>query len=198
VPATLPEEFQIVCHFLSDPLEDMPKLNPNPGELRVGERYTLNRAREMEINKDGFLFPEEEKLVHEVILNHEMVFAWDETERGHFREDYFEPVKIPVLAHTLWQEWNILIPPGIRDEVVEIIHGKMKTGVYEPSSSSYQTTWFVVPKSNGSLRLVHNLQLLNGVVIKDAGCPPIVEVNAESFRGRVVYRMFDLFVGFNH
>jgi hypothetical protein len=79
VPATLPEEFRIVCHFLSDPLEDMPKLNPNPGELRAGERYTLDRAREMEINKDGFLLPEEEKLVHEVILNHEMVFAWDET-----------------------------------------------------------------------------------------------------------------------
>jgi hypothetical protein len=61
----------------------------------------------MEINNDRFLLPEEEKLVHEVILNHEMVFAWDETERGHFREDYFKPVKIPVLVHTPWQERNI-------------------------------------------------------------------------------------------
>jgi hypothetical protein len=38
----------------------------------------------MEINKDGFLLPEEERLVHEVILNHKMVFAWDKTKRGHF------------------------------------------------------------------------------------------------------------------
>jgi hypothetical protein len=151
VPATLPEEFRIVHHFPPDPLEDMPKLNPNPGELRAGERYTLDRAREMEINKDGFLLPAEEKLVHEVILNHEMAFAWDETERGHFREDYFEPVKIPVLMHTPCQEQNIPIPLGIRDEVVEIICGKTKTGVYEPLSSSYRTNWFVVPKSNGLL-----------------------------------------------
>ncbi|KAJ7463554.1 hypothetical protein FB451DRAFT_1403572 [Mycena latifolia] len=70
---------------------------------------------------DNSAHPEEEKLVHEVIRNHEMAFAWDKTERGHFREDYFEPVKIPVLAHTPWQERNIPIPPGIRDEVIEII-----------------------------------------------------------------------------
>jgi hypothetical protein len=82
VPATLPEEFRIVRHFPSDPLEDMPKLNLNPGELQAGERYTLDQTREMEINKDRFLLPEEEKLVHKVILNHEMVFAWDKTKEG--------------------------------------------------------------------------------------------------------------------
>jgi hypothetical protein len=37
VPATLLEEFRIVRHFPSDPLEDMPELNPNLGELRAGE-----------------------------------------------------------------------------------------------------------------------------------------------------------------
>lgn len=198
VSATLPEEFRIVRHFPSDPLENMPPLNPHPGEFREGERYTKERADEMQINPDGFLWKEEEKLVHEVIRNHEMAFAWDETERGHFREDYFEPVKIPVLAHTPWQERNIPIPPGIRNEVVEIIRGKIRTGVYEPSSSSYRTNWFVVPKSNGALRLVHNLQPLNAVVVKDAGCPPIVEVYAESFGGCAIYGMFDLFVGFDH
>lgn len=198
VSATLPEEFRVIRHFPSDPLEDMPVLNPRPGPFREGERYTKQRAEEMNVNPDGFLWDDEERLVHEVIRNHEMAFAWDESERGHFREDYFEPVKIPVLAHTPWQERNIPIPPGIRDEVVEIIRGKVRTGVYEPSSSSYRSNWFVVPKSNGALRLVHNLQPLNGVVVKDAGCPPIVEVYAESFGGCAIYGMFDLFVGFDH
>jgi hypothetical protein len=81
---------------------------------------------------------------------------------------------------------------------VEIICGKIKTGVYEPSSLSYQMNWFVIPKSNGSLQLIHNLQPLNQVVINDAGCPPIVEVYAKYFGGSAVYRMFDLFVGFSH
>ena len=198
VSATLPEEFRIVRHFPSDPLEGMPPLDPHPPTLVSGERYTLERAVGMDVNPDGFLWPDEEKLVHNVIRNHEMAFAWDETERGSFREDYFEPVKIPVMAHTPWQERNIPIPPGIRDEVVEIIRGKISTGIYEPSSSSYRTNWFVVPKSSGALRLVHNLQPLNAVVIKDAGCPPIVELYAESFGGCAIYGMFDLFVGFDH
>jgi hypothetical protein len=54
----------------------------------------------MKINKDRFLWPEEEKLVHDVSR---IRLGWEQT-GGHFREDYFEPVKIPVPAHTPWQE----------------------------------------------------------------------------------------------
>jgi hypothetical protein len=78
VAATLPEEFRIIRHFPSDLLEGMLPLNSRPGNLREGDRYTKQRAEEMKINEDGFLWPEEEKLVHDVICNHEFVFAWDE------------------------------------------------------------------------------------------------------------------------
>ncbi|KAJ6522749.1 hypothetical protein B0H19DRAFT_874011, partial [Mycena capillaripes] len=175
VSATLPEEFRIVQHFLSDPQEGMSPLNPHPGEFLEGEGYTRQRAGEMMVNLDGFVWSEEEKR------------SWGcwghtgETERGHFRENYFEPMKIPVLAHTPWQEHDIPIPPGIRNKVVEIIPRHTRTN------------WFVVPKSNGALRLVHNLQPLNVVVVKDAGLPPVVEVYAESFGRCAIYGMFELF-----
>ena len=195
---TLPEEFRVVRKYPSDPLEFMPVLNPRPPDFTPGKRLTEERLKGMNLNPDGFLWEQEEKLFTDVLKNHEMVFAWDDTERGKFREDYFEPVKIPVLAHTPWQQRNIPIPPGIYDRVVEIIKQKIASGVYQASSSSYRSRWFCVLKKDGkSLRIVHDLQPLNAVAIKDAGLPPMVEQYAESFGGRGCYGMFDLFVGFD-
>ena len=56
------------------------------------------------------------------------------------------------------------------------------SGVYEPSNSSYQSQWFCMVKKDGkSLQIVHDLQLLNAMSIKDATVPPMVEHLAESF-----------------
>ena len=150
----------------------------------------------MPVNKDGFLWPEEEKLVHYLIKKHEDAFAWTEEEKGKLSEEYFEPVVIPTIEHIPWVLKNIPIPPGIYSRVVEIIKHKIQTGVYEPSNSSYRSRWFCVLKKDGkSLRLVHDLQPLNGVAIKDSGVIPAVEPYAESFGGRACYAMFNLFVG---
>ena len=58
-------------------------------------------------------------------------FAWDDSEHGHFHEDFFPPVEIPVVAHTPWVDRNTPIPPGIYDEVCRIIRVKMEAGVYK-------------------------------------------------------------------
>ena len=71
-------------------------------------------------------------------------------------------------------------------------------GVYKPSNSSYRSRWFcILKKAKKALRLVHNLQPLNAVAIKDSTLPQMVEPYAESFGGRACYGMFDLFVGFD-
>jgi hypothetical protein len=153
----------------------------------------------MNLNPDRSLWDKEERLFISVVKNHELAFAWDDSERGHFCEDYFDLVRIPVLAHTPWQQRNIPIPPGIRDQVVQIIKNKIASGVYKPSSSSYRSSWFCMPKAEkGALQIVHNLQPLNAVMIKDSGCPPVLELCAESFGGCVIYAMFDLHIGFDH
>lgn len=82
----------------------------------------------MDLKPDGFLWDREERHFIDVVKNHEMAFARDNSERVHFREDYFDPVRIPVLAHTPWQQRNIQIPPGIRDQVVQIIKNKIVSG----------------------------------------------------------------------
>jgi hypothetical protein len=198
VATTLPEEFRIVRKMPSDPLAGIPQLPTSPPEFVPGLRYTEERMELMPVNKNNFLWPEEEKLVHYLIRAHEDAFAWTEDEKGKFSEDYFEPVVIPTIEHIPWVLKNIPIPQGVYSQVIDIIKDKIRAGVYEPSNSSYRSRWFCVPKKDKTkLRLVHDLQPLNAVVIKDSAVPPTIEPYAESFGGRACYGMFDLFVGFD-
>ena len=93
----------------------------------------------MPVNKDGFLWPEEEKLVHYLIKVHESAFAWNKNEKGKFSNEYFDPVVIPTMEHVPWVLRNIPIPPGIYDRIVEIIKHKIKMGVFESLNSSYHS-----------------------------------------------------------
>ncbi|KAF9537748.1 hypothetical protein CPC08DRAFT_651635, partial [Agrocybe pediades] len=152
----------------------------------------------MPVNVDHFLWPEEERLVHHIIVIHETAFAWDETEKGKFSDEYFDPVVIPTVEHIPWVLKNIPIPPGLYDKVVAVIKAKIESGIYEPSDSSYRSRWFWVFKKDGtSIRIVHDLQPLNAVSIKNSALPPIMEQYAESFGARGCYAIFDLFVGFD-
>ncbi|KAI0038539.1 DNA/RNA polymerase, partial [Auriscalpium vulgare] len=118
-------------------------------------------------------------------------------ERGTLRDDYFSPYVIPTVPHPPWQEKNIPIPPGIRDQVIEVLQKKIDAGVYEPCQSSYRSKWFCVVKKNGKLRIVHDLQPLNKVSIKETGLPPILDDFIEPFSGRSCVSVFDLFWGYD-
>jgi hypothetical protein len=197
VATTLPEQFRIVRKILSDPLAELPELPRKPPEFKAGNRYSMERKEAMAVNKDRFLWPEEEKLVHHLIKTHEMAFAWIK-EKGKFSKDYFEPVVIPTVKHIPWALQNIPIPPGIYDHIVEMIKIKIQSSVYDPSNSSYQSCWFcVLKKDKKLLRIMHDLQPLNAVTVKDSGVLPMIEQYAEFFRGRGCYGMFDLFVSYD-
>ena len=198
VATTLPEDFRIIRRIPSNPLETLPLLPFHPSDFIPGLRYTLEHKLAMNINQDQFLWPEEEKLAHHLIKLQEFAFAWTEDEKGEFSSDYFDLVVIPTVEYIPWSLKNIPIPPGIFPRVVEIIKSKIAAGIYEPSNSSYCSRWFCVLKKDGkSLHLVHDLQPLNAVVIKDAGLPPMVEQYAESFGARGCYGIFNLMVGFD-
>jgi transposase InsO family protein len=199
VPTTLPQEYHIIRNRPGDPLETLVPLPTHPPDFQPGLRYTQDRRDALNLNPEGFLWPEEEKLAHQLILQQEDAFAWTESEKGRWREDYFPPIMIPTVAHVPWSLKNIPIPPGIRDRVIEIIKEKIDAGVYERSNSSYRSRWFCVLKKDGyALRIVHDLQPLNAVSIKDAAVPPATEEFAESFGGFGCYGSLDLFVAFDH
>ncbi len=125
-------------------------------------------------------------------------FAWDDSEQGHFQEDFFLPVDIPVIPHMPWVLKNIPIPAPIYQDVCKIIKTKIDMGVYEPFNSSYRSRWFCVLKKDGkSLRLVHSLEPLDVVTIAHSGLPPATEELAAHFAGRACGGILDLFIGYD-
>jgi len=197
VSGTFPQEALVKRTFPHDPLEGLPILSRMPPEFKPTKRITEERLLEMNINSEGFLSPEEEKLFISVLIANETTLAFEETDRGTLREDYFSPYIMPTIPHSAWEERNIPIPPGIKDKVIELLKNKMDAGVYEHSQSAYRSKWFCVLKKSGKLRIVHDLQALNAVSIRDAGSLPILDDFVEPFAGRQCYTVFDLFWGFD-
>ncbi|KAF7350636.1 Integrase catalytic domain-containing protein [Mycena sanguinolenta] len=195
VLGTLPDKFRIERHIIGDPLTDIPPLNPNPPPFTPTDRYTAERRDIIDAAHPGdFLWPKEQRLMHHFMCLQNQAFAWQDSERGCFRTDFFPPIDIPVMPHTPWVQRNIPIPPGIYDQVCKVIRTKIDAGVYEPSNSSYRSRWFCVVKKDGtSLRLVHSLEPLNAVTIQHSGVTPFTDQIAEHFAGRACGAMLDLY-----
>jgi len=129
---------KIVRQFPEDPLETLLSISPYPPLFMPGTRLTKERMEGIGLLFNTFLWPEERQLVAQVLWLNEKGLAWDETEKGRFREDYFSPVKIPVQEHVPWARKTLPIPPGICEKVIELIRRKVDSGVYEMSYSSYR------------------------------------------------------------
>ncbi|THH15835.1 hypothetical protein EW146_g4707 [Bondarzewia mesenterica] len=145
----------------------MPYLSSTPSPFHPFGRYTSEHHDIIDnVHSGDFLWPAECNLMHHFICVQNEGFVWNDTECGHFREDFFPPVDMPVVAHKPWVLHNMSIPPEIYDKVCDVIRTKITAGVYEPSNSSYHSRWFTVIKKDGSnLRLVHSLEPLNAVTI---------------------------------
>ena len=195
----LPDQYRIKREIKGDPLAGMPSLNPKPPEFVPTGRYSKERMQDFDkVHKGEFLWPEERKLVHHLMMEQNQAFAWDDSERGRFKTEFFPPVVMPTIEHKPWVYRNIPIPTGIYDEVCKIVQKKIEAAVYEPSNASYRSRWFTVAKKDGkSLRLVHSLEPLNAVTIAHSGVPPATEELAAKFGGRACGGMFDLYVGYD-
>ena len=196
----LPEKYRIKREITGDPLKDMPGLNPNPRDYSPTGRYTQVRKDLIDkLHSGDFLWPEERKLLHEFMMLQELGFAWDDSERGTFRHDFFPPVEFPVVEHNTWVERSIPIPRGQLEEFCKVIKNKIDAGVYEPSNASYRSKFFGVIKKDGkSIRLVHALEPLNAVTIAHSGVPPATDELANHFAGRACGGVLDLYSGYDH
>lgn len=131
----LPAKFRIILDIKGDPLASLPVLNPHPIPFTPTGRYTQDRKEQFDKDNSHFLLPDERALLHNFMMLHNKAFAWDNSERGHFQEDFFPPIDIPVVPHEPWVERNIRIPPGMYDELCKLVKQKIDAGVFEPSNS---------------------------------------------------------------
>ena len=89
-------------------------------ELRKGLRGQENEIG-MGITDSFFLWLEKIKLVHHLMTLHEKGFAWCEEEKGQLNPEYFLPIEMPVVEHVPWHIPALPIPPGLMDQVVDIV-----------------------------------------------------------------------------
>src|SRR6201992_1144812 len=197
IPSLIPRSMKAQRQFPQDPLRNLPHLPFHPQDFQPAGKITTERIASMGVDENPNLLPEEKKLLKHVIALNERSFAFDEHERGTFRSDYFSNYKMPVIDHVPWQDKNMPIPQGYKDEIIKLLKEKVVAGVYEEAQSSYRSRWFCVKKKLGGLRIVHDLQKLNGVSIKDAGVPPILEEFVEAYAGRSIYTVLDMYWGFH-
>ena len=173
----LPSKFCIERNIIGDPLTNIPTIPPILPPFSPRGCYTEERWNKTDnLHPPGFLWPIKCDLLHHFMSLQNKGFAWDDSECGHFCEDFFPPVEIPIIAHTPWVQRNILIPPGIYNQVCKIIRTKMDTGVYERSNSLYCSRWFCIAKKEAdTICPVHSLEPLNAITIQHSGVTPFTD-----------------------
>ena len=197
VSSHIPKEMKVVRQFPENPLRNLPPLPFHSPEFQPTTKITAERMATLAIEDNSDLLPDEKKLLMHILVLNERSIAFNEQERGTFRGDYFSDYKMPIIEHQPWQDKNMPLPHGYRDEIIRLLKEKIDAGVYEEAQSSYRSRWFCVKKKNGDLRIVHDLQKLNGVSIRDSGVPPILEEFVEAYAGRSIYTVLDMYWGFH-
>ncbi|MBW0567642.1 hypothetical protein O181_107357 [Austropuccinia psidii MF-1] len=173
-----------------DPYET--PLSPNPPIFQETFKVTHERLQAVNFGPPGWFSNEGINFLKNIINLKEKEIAFCEEERGLLKHLYGKPYKIPVIPHEPWKKKPIPIPKSILPQFTELIRERIRTGLYEKSTSSYTSPIFCVAKSNGKLRIVHDLQELNKVAIKDAGLPPHIEEFVDAFAGRACYGLGDI------
>lgn len=172
-------------------------LTAHPPEFVPGGRLTEERIAKIDFGPEGWLRPAEKNLILHVLRLREKALAGSAEERGKLKPTWADPVKAATVPHKPWKEKPIPLPAALRDQITELVKERIATGLYEPSTSAYSGRWFVVKKKNGKLRIVHDLQPLNGVTIRNSGNPPVAEEFIESFAGRQSYALMDILGGYD-
>ena len=84
VPGTMPKCIRIIQQFPEDPLRMLLHISPYPLAFLPGVCLTRERIEELGLLENEFLWPEERRLVAQVLLVNEKGLAWEEIEKERF------------------------------------------------------------------------------------------------------------------
>jgi hypothetical protein len=198
IPALYPEDARTIRQRPEDPLQTLPELPRHSPVFEPTAKFTAARMKAIGIESNAYIWPEEQKLFQHVLAINERSIAWTDEERGTFLDTYLSPHIIPVVEHEPWQYRPLPIPKGREKEVVAILETKKKLGIYQASTSAYNSRIFcVMKKGKNEFRIVHDLQPMNAVTIRNAMVPPNIGEFVEEAAGRQIYTMLDMYSGFD-
>ncbi|TFK43134.1 hypothetical protein BDQ12DRAFT_695460 [Crucibulum laeve] len=114
VSTAFPQKCQVTCQISEDPILVLPFLTTNHPDFIPSEKISEDQIKELNINLDGSLSNEEEKVFKHVMKLNKATITFEDKEYK-----------------------NIPIPPGLIEKVIEVLKLKIEAEVYEPSQSSY-------------------------------------------------------------
>ena len=85
----------------------------HPPDFIPRKCFTQERADTLDLGPMNWLWLDKVKLMHWIVCQEEMAFAWELLKHGHMDLKYFPLVKIPTILHTSWVLCNILIPSAM-------------------------------------------------------------------------------------
>ncbi len=165
-------------------MEELPVMPKQMEDLKFTKRLTKERVLSI-IAKipTGFLTKTEAELLIHILFHYEQAIAFMDLECRTFSHKYYPDYVIRTIPHQPWQKKPIRLPQAQHEEVMRIMKEQMSSGKYDPLSASYCSTFFAVEKKGGALRVVHDLQPLNAVTVRDTTLPPRVDNMIKSFLG---------------
>lgn len=178
---------------------DEASMQPNLRDpKKIGHEFVNKAALDgLKVGGEDFLTKMEEESFRKMLLRHGKAFAFEPHEIGCVDPSVVAPMVIFTISHTPWNLRPIPVPKAHLPKLVELLNEKIKMGILEPSIAPYSNRWFTVPKKNGALRFIQDMQPVNKVTIRNMGSSPIVDEFAEAFAGRSIYSMGDLYSGYD-
>ncbi|KAI9309861.1 hypothetical protein BDR26DRAFT_996488 [Obelidium mucronatum] len=123
----------------------------------------------------GWLSVEEMAELRAVLKAEEKAFSFSVKERGRIKPEFCEPIRINTVPHKAWKFRPRKIPYAQLQQLIDMLKEKLDAGILEPCFGPYAASFFVVPKKDGTIRFIQDLQPLNSVTIRDSGIPPRVD-----------------------
>ncbi|KAL3689956.1 hypothetical protein R1sor_016265 [Riccia sorocarpa] len=164
---------------------------------RIGHKFTPETLMKLKIGGDDFLTDYEKKKFEEMIRSYEKAFSFSAEEIGCVDPKVIAPMVIFTVPHVPWDLKPIPVPRAMLPKLIDLLKEKMRIGILEPSMAPYSSRWFIVPKKNGSLRFIQDLQPANSVTIRNVGTGPIIDDVVDEFAGRAIYSVGDLYSGYD-
>ena len=153
---------------------------------KIGHTFTEESLAKIQIGGDGLLNSAEISAFRSIIAEHGKAFAFTDDEIGCVDPRIVPPMVIFTIEHTPWKLKPIPKPMAHYEKLLELLQKRITSKLLEPCSGPYANRWFTVPKKDGKLRFIQDIQPANRVTIRNSAVAPVLEEYVESFAGRAI------------
>ncbi len=169
--------------------------SPQVQQVITTDKDTQRRqALEEALFKEGSCLSEEDqRIVHDALMDRHTAFALEEGERG---ETDLIQLEIDTGDATPIRQPHRRLPLAVRQEVARQLKGMQEAGIIKPSNSPWASPIVLVRKKNGTLRFCVDYRKLNAVTRADTFPLPRIDDLLDQLGCSKYFSTLDLAAGY--